>query len=145
VAKQLEQHQVRMFGVALGPVSRGNIAAGGQATTAWGLATVTPGIGDFVYQTGDENFLPMTRDSGGAVLSAINGDPQETYRMNDPKMQEHVKHVASVVLNMVTGFYRAAITRSQPHPEEWTFEPGESLHKTAPRMVLLYPRQLGPC
>ena len=39
VAKALEDHHVRLFGLALGPVGTKNVATSGQSTTAWGLAT----------------------------------------------------------------------------------------------------------
>jgi hypothetical protein len=145
VAKALQEQQTRMFGLALGPVSRSNVAAGGQAMTAWGLATVTPGIGAIHYEAGDENFLPITVNSGGAVLSAINGDARHDYSMKDPKVEQQVKHSAQVAWNMIASFYRMEISRSENRAEEWTLQPDENLRKSAPRMVVLYPHQLGPC
>lgn len=146
VARALQEHQVRMFGLALGPVSRGSIVAGGQSTTAWGLATVTPGIGGIHYQDGDENFLPLSVNSGGAVFSAINGDAHHSYNMNDPKVRQQVKQSASVVWNMISGLYRMEIERPQgTRTEDWTLEESDSLRKTIPRMLLLFPHELGPC
>lgn len=146
VARSLQEHQVRMFGLALGPVSRGSIVAGGQSTTAWGLATVTPGIGGIHYQDGDENFLPLSENSGGAVLGAINGDAHHSYSMNEPRVQQQVKQSASVVWNMIVGLYRMEIQRPQgTRSEDWTLEESDSLRKTIPRMLLLYPHELGPC
>ncbi len=145
VAKALQEQQTRMFGLALGPVSRSNVTAGGQAMTAWGLATVTPGIGAIHYEPGDENFLPMTVNSGGAVLSAINGDARHDYSMKDARVEQQVKQSAQVVWNMIASFYRVEISRSENRTEDWTLQPDENLRKSAPRMVILYPHQLGPC
>lgn len=146
VAKALAEHGIRMFGLALGPVSKGNIAAGGQAMTAWGLATVTPGLGQISYSTGDENFLPLTGNSGGAVLPVINGDAHRTYNMSDPKLQQQVRLSAKVVFSMIAFFYRMQVERSQAsRSEELKLDVTENLHKSSPQVLVLYPHQLGPC
>ena len=143
IAKVLEQHQVRMFGLALGPVSTKNVALSAQTNSAWGFATATPGTGDMVYNTGDEDFYPLTRDSGGLVLAVMNGDYQHTYSIKDPKFVGRVKQDARVVYNMVAGYYRVEIANWRGG--EWSFEPTADVRKAASNMFLLYPHTLAGC
>jgi len=143
MAKLLEQHHVRMFGLALGPVTTKNYALSAQTNSAWGFATATPGTGDMVYNTGDEDFYPLTRDSGGLVLAVMNGDYQHTYSMKDPKFVARVKQDARVVYNMVAGYYRVEIENWRGG--EWSFEPTEDVRKVASNMFLLYPHTLAGC
>jgi hypothetical protein len=146
VAEALAEHGIRMFGLALGPVSRGNVTASAQGMTAWGLATVTPGIGTIHYSTGDENFLPLATDSGAAVLPVINTDEQRTYNMSDPKLQQRVRQSARMVSSMISSLYRMQLQRSNAtRSEDWQLDVTERIHKTAPRILVLYPHQLGPC
>jgi hypothetical protein len=142
VAKALQEHHVRMFGLALGLVSTRNAAVSGQSTTAWGLALTTPVTGDVIYDTGDQDFYPLTRDSGGVVLGVMNGDYRHTYSMADPKFEARVKQEARTVFNMVAAYYRVEL---DPHPGDWTLEPSANLRKAVRVMFLLYPHELGSC
>lgn len=133
VAKALREHGIRMFGLALGPVSHRNAAASTQSTTAWGLSTVTPMTGAINYSAGDENFLPLTGNSGGAVLPVI--------------QEQQVRQSAKVISSMVASFYRMQVQRSQAlhDSEDWKLDVSESLRKNSPQILVLYPHQLGPC
>jgi hypothetical protein len=143
VAKALEQHHIRMFGLALGLVQVKNSAVSGQSTTAWGLATATPGIGDFVYDTGDADFYPLTRNSGGMVMAVMNYDSRATYSMKDPKFVTRAKQQTLAIYNMVAGYYKVEFEGD--HAGEWSFEPTPDVRKAAPNMFLLYPHELSSC
>jgi hypothetical protein len=146
VAEALSGHGIRMFGLALGPVSRGNIASGGQGLTAWGLATVTPGLGSVPYSQGDEDFVPLATNSGGAVLPVVNTDNRRTYDMGDPKLQQQVRQSARVVSGMIWTFYRMQLQRSNvARSLDWRLDVTERVRKVAPQVLVLYPHQLGPC
>ncbi len=148
VAKALEDHHIRMFGLALGPVATRNITSGGSmtSTTSQGLAWTTPGIGDFVYNTGDENFYPLTVNSGGLVMVPMNADSRHSYSMADPKVQQSVQQKARAISKMINTFYRIQIEPPQlSHPENWTLDTTENLKKRTQQMFLLYPNVLGPC
>lgn len=82
VAKALEDSHIRMFGLALGPVeTKSKVTRGTMtSTTSQGPARTEPLVGEFVYNTGDENFFPLTANSGGLVLSVMNADPRRTWR-----------------------------------------------------------------
>ncbi len=146
VAKALEDHHVRLFGLSLGPVSTRNIAASGQATTAWGLATATSAAGDMVFDTGDDNFYPLTRNSGGLVVAVLNYDTKTNFSMKNPALQARVRQQARIVFNMISAFYRMELEPIQlGRSEDWNIEVGDSLRKSVPHMFLLYPHQLGSC
>ena len=143
IATALEEHHIRMFGLALGRVSTKNVAVSGQTTTAWGLAQSQSGVGDFIYDTGDEDFYPLTRDSGGLVLSVMNYDPRMTYSMKDPKFQARIKQQSLVLYNMIAGYYRVELETARDG--EWNFEPSAEVRKAVPNMFLLYPHKLTGC
>lgn len=143
VAKALEQHHIRMFGLALGLVQVQNSAASGQGTTAWGLATATPGMGDFVYDTGDADFYPLTRNSGGMVMAVMNYDRRVTFTMKDPKFVNRAKQQTIAIYNMIAGYYKVELEGD--HAGEWSFEPTPDVRKAAPNMFLLYPHELSSC
>jgi hypothetical protein len=143
VAKALDQHHIRMFGLALGLVQVKNSTVSGQSTTAWGLATATPGVGDFVYDTGDADFYPLTRNSGGMVMAVMNYDSRATYSMKDPKFVNRAKQQTIAVYNMIAGYYKVELEGD--HTGEWSFEPNPDVRKAAPNMFLLYPHELSTC
>lgn len=141
-AKALQDHHVRLFGLALGPVSIGNPTLSGQSTTAWGLSLATPGIGDIGYNTGDTDFFPLTTNSGGLVMGVINSDYQHSYSLKDPKFEARIKQQARSVVNMIATYYRVQM---DPHSGAWNLEPSASVRQAVPTMFLLYPRELGSC
>jgi hypothetical protein len=146
VAKALEDHHVRMFGLALGPVSTRNITTSGQSTTAWGLATASPSVGEITYDTGDDNFFPLARNSGGLVMAVLNYDSRKNFSMKDPALQARVKQQARTMFNMVSTYYRMQIDPPRlGHSEEWNIEVADSVKKSVPHMFLLYPHQIGTC
>lgn len=146
VAKALEDHHVRLFGMALGPVSTKNLAVSGQSTTAWGLATASPGIGELTYDTGDDNFYPLTRNSGGLVIAVLNYDSRRNFSMKDAALQAKVKLQARTIFNMISTYYRMEVEPLHAgHAEDWNIEVSDSLRKSVPHMFLLYPHQLGGC
>jgi len=100
VAQSIGRASRAAVGLALGPVSTKNVATSGQATTAWGLATASSALGDVVYDTGDDNFYPLTRNSGGLVVAVLNYDPKKNFSMKDPALQARVKQQAHTIFNM---------------------------------------------
>jgi hypothetical protein len=148
VAKALGDHHIRMFGLALGLVTTKSTVATRTVTStvSQGLAQTTPLTGAVMLATGDENFFPLTANSGGLLLSVVNGDPGRSYNMDDPKLRQQVKQKGQAVLNMISSFYRAQIEPPQlSHPEDWTLDVTENIRKHEPAMWVLYPRELGPC
>lgn len=95
VAKALEEHHLRMLGLALGPVATRSLVAGGTmtSTTSQGLAYTTPLVGGTVYDAGDEDFYPLTVQSGGLVMGVLGGEKQ-AYNLDDPKVKQMVAQKA---------------------------------------------------
>jgi len=146
VAKALEDHHVRLFGLALGLVGMKNMSVSGQSTTAWGLSTATSAVGDVVYETGDPDFYPLTRNSGGVVVSVMNYDPRRTFSMKDPALQARVKQQAHTIFNMLSTYYRIKIDPPRLwHGEDWSLEVSDALKQSVPHMFLLYPHHIGTC
>jgi hypothetical protein len=148
VAKALEDNHIRMFGLALGPVQTKSSVAGGTMTStiSQGLAYTTPGVGDFVYDTGDEHFFPLTTDSGGLVFGAINGDARHSYKIDDPRVLQSVRQKARSVSKMISAYYRMQIEPPQiSHPEDWSLEINGAIQKQTQPMFVLYPHEIGPC
>jgi hypothetical protein len=148
VAKALEDNHIRMFGLALGPVQTKSSVAGGTMTStiSQGLAYTTPGVGDFVYDTGDEHFFPLTTNSGGLVFGAINGDARHSYKIDDPRVLQSVRQKARSVSKMISAYYRMQIEPPQiSHPEDWSLEINGAIQKQTQPMFVLYPHEIGPC
>lgn len=148
VSSALQERHIRMFGLALGPVATQSSVAGGTitSTTSQGLAYAKPLVGEFVYDTGDEHFFPLTVNSGGLVLGALNMDSRRSYSLADPKVLQAVRQKALSVLKMVSAYYRMQIEPPQSaHPQDWSLTIKEEMQKHAEPMFVLYPRQLGPC
>jgi hypothetical protein len=148
VARALQDSHIRMFGLALGPVQTKNSVARGfvTSTTSQGLAQSEPLVGDVLYETGDEHFFPLTTNSGGLVLVAMNADPRRTYNMSDARMVQSVRQKAHSVSNMISAYYRLQIDPPRiTRPEDWSLTINEEIQKHSPPMYVLYPHELGPC
>jgi len=65
------------------------------------LAQVTPGVGSIVYETGDDNFFPLTTNSGGLVLVVLNGAGGRAYNSEDARARQEVNQKATAVFNMI--------------------------------------------
>jgi len=148
VAKALYDNHIRLFGLALGPVQTKSSVAGGFTTAAssQGLAQSEPLVGELVYETGDENFFPLTTNSGGLVLSAMNADPRRTYSMADPRLVQSLRQKAHSVASMISAYYRMKVEPPRANrSEDWSLTINQELQKHAQPMFLLYPHELGPC
>jgi hypothetical protein len=148
VAKALSEHHIRMFGLALGPVTARSTVAGGSmtSTTSQGFAWTTPVTGAMSYETGDENFFPLTVNSGGAVLPVVNGSDAQSYNMENAATQTLVKQRAQQILSMIASFYRMQIESREPaHSQMWKLDVTDGVKKAAQKIWLLYPQELGPC
>jgi len=148
VAKALEEHHIRMFGLALGPVAtRSSVASGTMtSTTSQGLAWTAPATGDVIYNTGDEHFFPLTVNSGGLVLGVMNMDTRRSYDMGNPRLVQDVQQKARSISKMIAAFYRMQVEPPPlSHAGDWSLDVTDSIKKHSQQMFVLYPRALGPC
>jgi len=103
-------------------------------------------VGEIVYDTGDENFYPLTTNSGGLVLSVMNADPRRTYSMADPRMVQSVRQRAQSVASMISAYYRMKVEPPPfGHAGDWSLTINEEIQKHSQPMFVLYPHELGPC
>ncbi len=147
VAKALEERHIRVFGLALGPVLARSTVAGGSmtSTTSQGLAWTTPLTGAVILENGDENFFPLTVNSGGVVLQVV-GSPSQPDNMDNPQVQQRVRQRGIQVFNMIANFYRIQVASPQLSRRQiWKLDVSEGVHKAVRQIWLLYPRALGPC
>jgi hypothetical protein len=148
VAKALADNHIRMFGLALGPVqTKSSVASSSMtSTTSQGLAWTKPIVGEGVYLTGDENFYPLTANSGGVVLGAMNGDSHRTYSMSDAHLVQELRVRARFIAKTIASYYRVQVEPLQlSHPEDWNLEISEEIRKHSQQMWVLYPHELRPC
>jgi hypothetical protein len=148
VGRALEEKHIRMFGLALGPVTTQSSVAGETMTSTMsqGLAYSRPLVGDATYNTGDDHFFPLTVNSGGLVLGVMNGDSHRTYNLEDPKVLQVVKQKALSVSKMISAYYRMQVEPPQlARPQDWSLTINEEVQKHSQPMFVLYPHQLGPC
>ena len=148
VAKALGENHIRMFGLALGPVQTQSSVAGGTTTStiSQGLAYTTPGVGDIVYNTGDEHFFPLTANSGGLVVGVMNSDSHRSYKLEDPRVLQEVRQKALAVSKMISAYYRMQVEPPPlPHPEDWSLEIAGEIQKHSQPIFILYPHELGVC
>jgi hypothetical protein len=144
IAKALEDRRIRMFGLAMGPVSTRNVTTGGSmtSTTSQGLAWTTPGIGNIVYETGDENFFPLAANSGGLVRGVLG--QKQSINFDEPQAKAMVVQKARQIFNTISAFYLMEV-EPPARAEEWKLDVVERVHKVVPQMWVLYPHKLGPC
>lgn len=143
LAKTLQQRRIRLFGIALGPVAR---HFGGSDTINYFQGANSPLSTVWISssQGGDQHFHPLTLASGGFVLVAMNSDPLHKDRLKDPDVESHIQMQAKAILRLVTEFYRVEI--EAPKPGHWRLDLSESVRKTAPGVLILYPHELWePC
>ena len=148
VARALADNHIRMFGLALGPVQTKSVVAGSTmtSTTSQGLAYTKPMVGEGAYLTGDENFYPLTANSGGLVVGAMNGDSHRNYSMSDVRLVQELRLRGRFIAKTIASYYRIQIESPQlSHPEDWSLEISEEIRKHSQQMWVLYPHELGPC
>ena len=140
--KTLLQHQIRLFGIALGPVAR-NSVSGGTVNT-WGNAGTTPSmISGVSVENGDQNFHPLTLATGGIVFGAMNSNSLHADKLKDPSVEPRIKERTNAIFNLVKTYYRMEI--ETPQQGAWQLGLSEQSRKKAPGVVILYPHELWPC
>src|SRR5262249_2636213 len=115
VGKALADNHIRLFGLALGPVQTKNSVASSTmtSTTSQGMAWTKPMVGDGAFLTGDENFFPLTANSGGLVLGAMNGDSRRSYSMSDARLVQELRQRARFIAKTMAAYYRVQIESPQ--------------------------------
>lgn len=149
VAKALADRHIRLFGLALGPIQTRNSTTSMfyTSTTSQGLSLAQPSTGDLIYDTGDEDFYPLTSNSGGLVAAVVDPDSKQfSDKMDSPQIQQFVRSRALLVANAIDSFYRVMVEPQRASHQEWlNLDLTDAVRKNSPAMFLLYPHAVGPC
>ena len=139
VKKLLAAHEIRMFGLALGAVMTQNVAlSGGENRFGASLLYAVA-----AYEGGDEDFYPLTRDSGGLLIGVVNPDVYRSYRLDDPAFESIVRKKAQIVMRLAESYYRIQVKLNSD--DALRLDISNEIRKIEPDMLLLYPHQLPVC
>lgn len=144
VAKLLEEHRIRLFGVALGHLELTNQTSSVQMTGRQGMGYVDPGM-PMWGQQGEANFLPLTVNSGGYVVPEDTLSKKHEFKMTDAKKME-LQKTAATMSGLIDKFYAVRISATpSAHPEPWTVSLNPGKLQGLPGAHVLYPHEVGPC
>lgn len=144
VAKLLEEHRIRIFGVAFGHLLLTNQTAGAQGMGKEGLGYADPGM-PMWGQIGDANFLPLTVNSGGYIAPEDTQSKMHEFKLTDVKKQE-LKKTASNMSALIDKFYAVQLSSaSSAHPEPWNLSLAPGKLQSFPGSHVLYPHEISPC
>lgn len=144
VTKLLQDHQIRLFGVALGHLQLQNQTKGAIGMGKEGLGYADPGM-PMWGQLGDANFLPLTVNSGGYIVPEDTLSKMHEFKMTDARKQELQKTAANMS-GLIDRFYAIHISNvPSTHSEPWTVTLNSSKLQGLPGAHVLYPHEIGPC
>jgi hypothetical protein len=142
VAKLLQEHRIRLFGVALGHLQLANQTRGAQGMGKEGLGYVDPGM-PMWGQIGDANFLPLTVNSGGYVVPEDTLSTKHEFKLTEIKKLE-LEKTASTMAGLIDKFYALRIPDQPPaHAESWTVSVSPGKLQGLPGAHVLYPHEIG--
>jgi hypothetical protein len=141
VTKMLEEHHIRLFGAAFGPLLLANTTTGTQRLDREGFGYRDPGMP--LYDTdADANFFPMTVNSGGYIIKGYLMPNHEQFKLTDFKKKE-LEKTASVMSGLIDKLYALRIQGPVlSRSESWTVSVNQS---KLPGAHVLYPHELGTC
>ena len=142
VGKLLQDHHIRLFGVALGPLQLQNSASAGMATDRDGFGYRQPGV-PMNLNLGEPNFLPLSVNSGGYVAPENTHHSSSEFKLTDP-IRQQVRSNGARMAQLIDNVYVLRI-KSPAHPEPWavTLAPGKL--QSMPGAHLLYPHEAPVC
>ncbi len=138
VAKMLEEHRIRLFGVAFGHLLLTNSTGSATGMGREGFGYQQPGIPMYTNATGEANFLPLSVNSGGYIVSedALRG--KKEFQLTDLKRKQ-LQKTGALMAELIDKFYRLRIQLpALSHPEPWTV----TLKQSQPGTHVLYPHEL---
>ncbi|HEY6251590.1 MAG TPA: hypothetical protein VI685_16655 [Candidatus Angelobacter sp.] len=144
VTRLLEEHRIRLFGVALGHLELRNQTSAVQMTGRQGMGYVDPGM-PMWGQMGDANFLPLTVNSGGYIVPEDTLSKLHEFKLTDIKKQQ-LQKTASTMSGLIDKFYAVRISSTpSAHSEPWTLGLNPGKLQGLPGAHVLYPHEVGPC
>jgi hypothetical protein len=142
VAKLLQDHRIRLFGVSLGPLQLTSSVAAGMAVDHDGFGYRQPGI-PFNNNFGEANFLPLSVNSGGYVAPENTRMSSKQFKLSDEKRQQVHKtgELMGQLIDNVYAFHMKAPSRSEP----WTVALTPAKLQAMPGAHVLYPHEVPAC
>jgi hypothetical protein len=134
----LEEHRIRLFGVAFGHLLLTNSTAAATGMGREGFGYQQPGIPMYTNATGEANFLPLSVNSGGYIVpeDALRG--KKEFQLTDLKRKQ-LQKTGALMSELIDKFYRLRIQLpALSHPEPLTV----TLKQSQPGTHVLYPHEL---
>lgn len=144
VVKMLEEHHVRLFGMALGHLLLTNQVIGTQQTDREGFGYREPGIP--IYNAdADADFFPLSVNSGGYIVQEDTKRTNQDFKVNEAKKKE-LEKTATMMLALIDRFYTVRVAAAGlSHAEPWTLGIAPNKLQSLPGAHVLYPHELSAC
>ena len=111
VAKMLEGHHVRLFGVAFGHLLLNNPTSASMAVSRDGFGYVQPGIPLHTNETGEANFFPLSVNSGGYIVREDPGLAQKQFKLDDLKRKQ-LEKTGALMAQLIDESYNLRVESS---------------------------------
>lgn len=144
VVKMLEEHHVRLFGMALGHLLLTNQVIGTQQTDREGFGYRDPGIP--IYNADAEaDFFPLTVNSGGYIVQEDTRRASHDFKVNDAKKKE-LEKTATMMAALIDKVYALRFAAGGlSHAEPWVVGLAPNKLQSLPGAHVLYPHELSAC
>ena len=144
VAKMLEEHRIRLFGVAFGHLILTNLSHATMATSREGFGYVQPGM-PLSGSSGDANFLPLSVNSGGYVIPEDAASKRLEFKVTDSKKEE-LRRTATAMARLIDNVYAVRLQAgTSTHAEPWSINLSHAKSQALPGARILYPHELIAC
>ena len=143
VAKMLEEHRIRLFGVSFGHLQLANQTVGTMNTGREGMGYVDQGI-PVANGVGEVNFLPLSVNSGGYIVPQDSLSKMHEFKLTDGKKKELQKTASTMVL-VIDKFYVVHLQSDPARAEQWTVSLTQPKAQSLPGSHVLYPHDLSAC
>ena len=144
VSKMLEEHRIRLFGVAFGHLLLVNQTLSTQGMGREGLGQVRQGL-PFYGSAGDADFLPFSVNSGGYIVPEDTASKRQEFKLTDAKKQE-LQRTATAMAAIIDKVYAVRLQTSPgPHSESWALSLSHTKVQELPGARVLYPHDLASC
>ncbi|HWX54403.1 MAG TPA: hypothetical protein VN176_07405 [Verrucomicrobiae bacterium] len=138
IAQELEEHQIRLFGIAFGFVNLANSVKSRLTTTHLGMGIAEPLVGQQLINTGDENFYPLVADSGGFLSIQNAMDERRTFTVAErlPMLQQ----TGMQLYQIMAEFYHMTVSLPDAHTAYWEIELSDSAKQHWTPVSSIYPQ-----
>jgi hypothetical protein len=138
IAQELEEHHIRLFGIAFGFVNLANSVKSRLTTTHLGLGIAEPLVGEQLMNTGEENFYPLVVNSGGYLSIQNAMDERRTFTLAQrlPTLQQ----IGMQLYQIIAEFYYMTVTLPDAHTAYWEVELSDAARQRWTPVSSVYPQ-----